>query len=106
MFALLICAYMLHVHQRYWSFTNSEIRSNTRLEKGSHGLVGWRVAQAILAISTEVLGKLQPTIAYLTPTYEPIVMALIVGCTALAVRASAESNSDKWNGTETLEDAA
>jgi hypothetical protein len=59
-----------------------------------------------LVISTEALGKLQPTVAYLMPTYEPIVVALMVGCTALAVRVPAGSNRDKCYGTQSLEDAA
>jgi hypothetical protein len=106
MFALLICAYMIHAHPWYWNSTNSEIPSNTCREQGTHGHAGWRAAQAILVISTEVLGKLQPMIAYLTPTYEPIVVALMVGCTALAVRIPEESNSDTCYGTQSLEDAA
>jgi hypothetical protein len=95
MFALLIGAYMIHVHEWYWNTINSGIPGNTPPEQGMHGPAGWRTAQAILAISTEILGKLRPTISYLTPMYEPIVLALMVACTALSVRIPAGSNSDK-----------
>jgi hypothetical protein len=78
--------------------------TNARPERGTHE--NWQAAQVILAIATEVLGKLLPTIAYLTPTYEPMVRALMVGCTALAVRVPSGSNSDKCHGARSLEDAA
>jgi hypothetical protein len=87
-----------------WSAINSGIPSYARPEQGAHE--NWRAAQVILAIATEVLGRLIPTIAYLTPTYEPMVRALMVGCTALAVRVPSVSNSDKCHGTRSLEDAA
>jgi hypothetical protein len=87
-----------------WNFINSEIPSYTRPEQGAHE--NWRAAHAILAIATDVLGRLLPTIAYLTPTYEPMVRALMFGCTALAVRVSPGSNNDKCHGTRSLEDAA
>jgi len=67
-----------------WNSINSGIPSDARSEQGRHE--NWRATQAILAIATEVLGRLLPTIAYLTPTYEPMVRALMAGCTALAVR--------------------
>ena len=83
---------------------NSGIPSDGRSEQGRHE--NWRATQAILAIATEVLGRLLPTIAYLTPTYEPMVRALMAGCTALAVRVPLGSNSDKHDRTRSLEDAA
>jgi hypothetical protein len=87
-----------------WNSINWGIPSYARSEQGTQK--NWRAAQAILAIATEVLGKLLPTIAYLTPTYEPMVRALMVGCTALAVRVPPGSNSDKRHGARSLEDAA
>ena len=87
-----------------WSSINSGTPSNTHPEQGTHE--NWRAAQAILAIATEVLGRLLPTIAYLMPTYAPMVRALMAGCTALAVRVPPGSNSDKHHGTRSLEDAA
>jgi hypothetical protein len=86
-----------------WNSINSGLPSYARSEQGTHE--NWRVAQAILAIATEVLGRLLPTIAYLTPTYEPMIMALMAGCTALAVRVSAVSNSDRRHRARPLEDA-
>jgi hypothetical protein len=104
MFALLICVYWIYGQQWSWSPINSGIHSNTRPEQGTHE--NWRAAQAILAIATEVLGKLLPTIAFLMPTYAPMVRALMVGCTALAVRVPSGSNSDRRNGAQSLKDAA
>jgi hypothetical protein len=106
MFVLLICVYLSHVQQWYRSSINSRIPSNTGPAQGTHGREAWRAAQAILAISTEVLGRLLPTIAYLMPTYGPIVIALMIGCTALAVRVPSGSNSDKCYEAKSLEDAA
>ena len=83
-----------------WNSINSGIPSDARSHEN------WRATQAILAIATEVLERLLPTIAYLTPTYEPMVRALMAGCTALAVRIPSGSNSDKHHGTRSLEDAA
>ena len=87
-----------------WSSISSGIPSYAHSEQGTHE--NWRVAQAILAIATEVLGRLLPTVTYLAPTYEPMVRALMVGCTALAVRVPSRSNSDKRHATRSLEDAA
>ena len=78
--------------------------TNARPERGTHE--NWQAAQVILAIATEVLGKLLPTIAFLMPTYAPMVRALMVGCTALAVRVPSGSNSDKCHGARSLKDAA
>jgi hypothetical protein len=106
MFLLLIWVYLSHVQRWYRSPVNSGIPSNSGPAQGTHGREGWRAAQAILAISTEVLGRLLPTIAYLMPTYEPIVIALMIGCTALAVRVPSGPNGDKCYGAQSLEDAA
>jgi hypothetical protein len=84
MFALLICVYLFYGQPWSWSPIHWGIPSNTHPAQGTHE--NWRAAQAILAIATEVLGRLLPTIAYLTPTYAPVVRALMAGCTALAVR--------------------
>jgi hypothetical protein len=104
MFILPIWVWLIDGQKHSWRSINPGISSYARPEQGAHE--NWRAAQAILAIATEVLGKLLPTIAYLTPTYEPMVRALMVGCTALAVRVPSGSNSDKCHGARSLEDAA
>ena len=104
MFILPICVRLIDGQKWSWNSINSGIPSYARPEQGTHE--NWRAAQAILAITTEVLGRLLPTIAYLTPTYEPMVRALMVGCTALAVRVPPGSNRDKCHGVRSLEDAA
>jgi hypothetical protein len=101
MFALLISVYLIYCQPCFWSPT---IPSYTRTAQEPRE--NWRVAQMILAIATEVLGRLLPTIAYLMPAYAPFVRALMAGCTALAVRVPPESNSGKSHGTQSLEDAA
>jgi hypothetical protein len=103
MFALLICVY-LYRRQCSWSSINSGIPRATRPEERTHK--SWRAAHAILTIATEVLGRLFPAVAFLTPTYEPMVRALMVGCTALAVRIPPGQNSDTCNATRSLEEAA
>ena len=104
MFFLLICVCLICGRQCSWSSINSGIPSNSRPRQGTHQ--NWRAAQAVLAIATELLGRLHPTIAYLMPTYQPMVLALMAGCTALAVRVPSESNSDNRHGARPLEDAA
>jgi hypothetical protein len=101
MFALLICVYLIYGQPWSWS---PGIPSDTRPAHEPHQ--NWRTAPAILATATEVLGRLLPTIAYLTPTYAPMVRALMVGCTALAVRVPSGSKSGKCHGAQPLEDAA
>jgi hypothetical protein len=105
MFLLLICVYLIYYRQRSWSSINSGIPSISRPKQGTHA--NWRAAQAMLALATEVLGRLLPTIAYLMPTYGPMVTALVAGCTALSVRVPSGSNSDECRlGARSLEDAA
>jgi hypothetical protein len=104
MFALLICVYWFYGRPWSWSPIDWGTPSNTRPAQRTHE--NWRPAQAILAIATEVLGRLLPTVAYLTPTYAPMVRALMVGCTALAVRVPSGSRSGKRHGVQSLEDAA
>lgn len=104
MVALLICVYLVYGQPWSWSPINSGIPSNTRPEQGTHE--NWRAAQAILAIATEVLERLLPTIALLMPTYAPMVRALMVGCTALAVKVPSGSNSDRCHEAQSLKDAA
>jgi hypothetical protein len=87
-----------------WNSIYSEVPSYAGSEQRTHE--NWRAAQAILAIATEVLGRLLPTIAYLTPTYEPMVRALMAGCTALAVRVPSGSNRDKNHAAQSLGEAA
>ena len=87
-----------------WNSIYSGIPSYTSSEQGRHE--NWRAAQAILTIATEVLGRLLPTISYLTPTYEPVVRALMAGCTALAVKVPSGSNSYNRHGARSLEDAS
>lgn len=101
MFALLICLYLIYGQPWSWS---PGIPRNTRPAQEPHE--NWRVAQAIVATATEVLGRLLPTIEYLTPTSAPMLRALIVGCTALAVRVPSGSKSGKCHGAQSLEDAA
>jgi hypothetical protein len=84
MFALLICVYLFYGQPWSWSPIHWGIPGNTRPAQGTHE--NWRAAQATLALATEVLGRLLPTIAYLTPAYAPMVRALMAGCTALAVK--------------------
>jgi hypothetical protein len=104
MFALLTCVYLIYGQPWSSSPIHSGIPSNTRPASGTHE--NWRAAHAILAIATEVLGTLLPTIAYLAPAYAPMVRALMVGCTALAGKVSSGSKSGKCHGTQSLEDAA
>jgi hypothetical protein len=73
----------------------SEIHSNACQLQETHRYENWPTATAILAISAEVLERLHPTVARLWPTYEPIVITLMIGCTRLAVRVSSGLNSDK-----------
>jgi hypothetical protein len=101
MFALLICLYL--IYGQPWS-RSPVIPSNTGPAQRPHE--NWRAAQVILATTTAVLGRLLPTIAYLTPRYAPMVRALMVGSTALAVRVPSLSNSGKCHGARSLEDAA
>jgi hypothetical protein len=103
MFALLICVY-LYRRQCSWSRLNSGIPRDTRPERRTHE--SWRAAHTILTIATEVLERLLPTIAFLTPTYEPMARAVMVGCTALAVRVPPGSSSKKFHGARSLKDAA
>jgi len=66
----------------------SGIRSNDCQQLERRRYENWTTATAILAISAEVLERLHPTVARLLPAYEPIVIALMIGCTRLAVRVS------------------
>jgi hypothetical protein len=104
MLILPISVWLIDGHKWSWNSINSGIPSDTRPVQETHEK--WRAAQAILAIATEVLVRLLPTIAYLTPTYEPMVRAVLVGCSALAVRVPSGSKSAKCNRTRSLEDAA
>jgi hypothetical protein len=106
MFVLPICGYLMNVEQWSWRVIPSGIPNRTCRERGTRRHEDLPAMQAILAISTEVLGKLHPTISYLVPAYAPIVMALMFGCTTLAVRLSSGLNSDKCDGAQSLEDAA
>jgi hypothetical protein len=103
MFVLLICVY-LYRRQCSWSSINSGIPRDTGPEEWTHG--SWRAAHAILTITTEILERLLPTIAFLTPTYEPMARALMVGRTALAVRVPPGSSSNRSHGARSLKDAA
>jgi hypothetical protein len=104
MLILPISVWLIDGHRWSRNSIDSGIPNDTRPMQGTHEK--WRAAQAILAVATEVLGRLLPTIAYLTPTYEPMVRALLVGCTVLAVRVPSGSNSAKCHGTRSLDDAA
>jgi hypothetical protein len=104
MLILPISVWLIDGHKWSWNSIDSGIPSDTRPMQGTREK--WRAARAILAVTTEVLGGLLPTIAYLTPTYEPMVRALLVGCTALAVKVPSGSKSAKCHGTRSLEDAA
>lgn len=61
---------------------------------------------ALLTVVMEVLGTLLPTIAYLMPTYEPMVRALLIGCTVLAVRVPSVSSGYRCNAVRSREEAA
>ena len=104
MFILLMWVWLIDGQKHSWRSINPGISSYARPEQGAHE--NWRAAQAILAIATEVLGRLLPTIALLMPTYAPMVRALMASCTALAVRVPSGSNSDKCHGARSLKDAA
>jgi hypothetical protein len=73
----------------------SGMRSNVCQQQGTRRFENWPTATAMLAISADVLERLHPTVARLLPAYEPIVIALMIGCTRLAVRVSSGLNSGK-----------
>jgi hypothetical protein len=104
MFILPICVWLIDGQKCSWSSSKLGIPSYARSGQGTHE--NWRAVQATLAIATEALERLLPTIAYLMPTYEPMVRALMVGCTALAVRVPSGPNGDERHAARSLEDAA
>ena len=106
MFALLICVRLIPTRQWLRRHINSGIRSSTRPEQRRHRLENWPTAQVILTISMELLGRLLPTIACLVPVCEPVIVALMSGCMALAARVPPGLNSGKRDGAQSLEDAA
>jgi hypothetical protein len=106
MFALLICVRLIHTRQWPRRHINSGIPSSTRPKQRTHRLENWPTAQAILVISMEFLGRLLPTIACLVPVSEPVVVALMTGCMALAARVPSGLNSGKRDRAQSLEDAA
>jgi anaerobic selenocysteine-containing dehydrogenase len=95
MFVSLIGVYLRDPQQWSRSPINSGIRSNVGQQRGTYRYENWPTAKAILAIGAEVLERLHPTVAHLLPAYEPIVIALMIGCTTLAVRLSSGLNSGK-----------
>lgn len=106
MFTLLIPIYLMNTQKWCWSPIHLGIPTRACRERGTRRYENWPTAQAILAISTEILGRLLPAVSYLAPASAPIVIALMIGCTTLAVRVSSGLNSDKCEGIQSLEDAA
>jgi hypothetical protein len=71
----------------------SGIHSNVGPQQETHRYENWPTAT--LALSAEVLERLHPTVARLLLAYEPIVIALMIGCTRLTVRVSSGLYSGK-----------
>ena len=92
MFVSLICTCLVNVHRWSSSSIYSGIRGNVLQQQGTHRYENWPVAKAMLAISAEVLERLLPMVAFLVPEYEPILVALMIGCITLTVRASQGMN--------------
>jgi len=95
MFVSLIGVYLFNRSRCSRSPIISGIRGSVCQQQGTHKCENLPTARAILAISAEVLERLHPTVACLLPSYEPIVIALMIGCTTLAVRILLRLNSGK-----------
>jgi hypothetical protein len=88
MFVSLICTCLVNIHRWSSSSIYSGIRGNVLQQQGTHRYEKWQVTKAMLAISAGVLERLLPMVAFLVPEYEPILVALMIGCITLTVRAS------------------
>jgi hypothetical protein len=100
--------YLCLIHTKRWScaFIHSEILSESCDEQRTQRHENWPTSQVLLVICTEALERCLPTIAYLVPSCQPVVFALMMGCTALAARAPSAINSDKCDSVPALDDAA
>jgi hypothetical protein len=106
MFVSLICTCLVNIHRWSSSSIYSGIRGNVLQQQGRHRYKTWPVAKAMLAIGAEVLERLLPMVAYVVPEYEPILLALMIGCITLTVRPSPGMNWDKCDRAKSMEDAA
>ena len=106
MFVLLIFVYIMHARQLSWNPIPSEIRSNDSQQHETQRYKSWPAAKAILAITAEVLERLLPVFTYLAPAYEPMVVVLMIGCITLAGSNLQGVNSNKYDRTQAVEDAA
>jgi hypothetical protein len=92
MFVSLIFTCLVNIHRWPSSSIYSGIRGNVLQQQGTRRYENWSVAKAMLAISAEVLERLLPMVAFLVPEYEPLLVALMIGCITLTVRASQGMN--------------
>lgn len=106
MFILLICVYLMHARQWSWSPIHSGIHNSNSKKHGIPPYDKLPATKTILLLSAEGLEKLLPTVTCVVPVYEPIIIALMVGCIALAGCNLPGSNSNKFDGIEAVEDAA
>jgi hypothetical protein len=105
MFALSICFCLIQTKHWSWVCIHSEILSESYREQRTRHET-WPTAQALLVICTEALGRFLPAIAYLVPSCQPLFTALMMGCTALAVRVPPAFSSRKCDSARSLNDAA
>jgi hypothetical protein len=106
MFVLPMCVYLMHVRQWSRSRIHSGIRSNDCRLHETQRYESWPAAKAILLISAEGLERLLPMVTCLVPVYEPMVVALMIGCITLAEHNSQGLNSNKRDGIQAVEDVA
>jgi hypothetical protein len=86
MSVLPIRAYMVNARNRFSILIHLGHPSGTWRELVTRGHKSWTPAQSIPAISAQVLEKILPTVAYLSPVYEPVLVALKIGSILLAAR--------------------
>lgn len=86
MFVLPILAYLMNADRLFSSPSHLGRTSRTWRERDRRGHESCTASQAILAISAKVLERLLPAVACLLPVYEPILVALMLGCVTLAAR--------------------
>jgi hypothetical protein len=106
MFILVICVYLMHARQWSWSPIPSGIHNSNPKKQGIHPYDKLPATKTILLFSAEGLEKLLPTVTCVVPVYEPIIVALMIGCIALAGCNLQGSNSNKFDGIDAVEDAA
>jgi hypothetical protein len=100
--------YLCLIRTKHWSwaFIHSEILSASCDEQRTRRHENWPTSQALLVICMGALERFLPTISYLVPSCQPVVFALMMGCTALAARVPSAINSDKCDSVQALDDAA